>query len=112
MKLRGKVEKEAVNWCRALKGVLSEFDDSLAMQSENHSINCRIAVKVSSPYMGLDNHAPDQWKLQDTEGNVLGVHDLVSLGDLGKSRELERRIDLFSHAGCGIYLNDLGHVML
>lgn len=82
------------------------------MKSEKYSINCRIAVKISSPYMGLDTDAPNEWKLQDGQGNVLGIDDLISLGEQGKSHELERRIDLFSHPGCAIYLSDLGHVTL
>lgn len=45
--------------------------------------------------MGLDNDASDHWKFQDTKGNVLGIHDLISFGEQGN--ELEIRIDLFSH---------------
>lgn len=99
-----------MSWCSALRGVRSEFDASLVMKSEKHSINCRNAVKISSLYMGLDTNAPNEWKFQDAQGNVLGIDDLVSLGEQGKSHELERRIDLFSHPGCAIYLSDLAYV--
>lgn len=101
-----------MGWCRALRGVRSEFDDSLVMKSEKHSINCRIAVKISSLCTGLDTDAPDEWTFQDGQGNVLGIDGLISLGEQGKSHELERRIDLFSHPGCAICLSDLGHVTL
>lgn len=60
--------------------------------------------------MGLDNDASDHWKFQDTKGNVLGIHNLISFGEQGN--ELEIRIDLFSHPGCAIYLSDLGHATL
>lgn len=52
--------------------------------------------------MGLDNDASDHWKFQGTKGNVLDIHNLISLGEQGN--ELEIRIDLFSHPGCAIYL--------
>lgn len=71
MKRGGRLKQEAVNGCKELRGVRSEFVDSLTMKSENHSIKCRTAVKISSPEMRLDNDVSSQWKFQDTEGNAL-----------------------------------------
>lgn len=60
MKWEKSLETEGENLCRELRRVRSEFDDSRAMKPENPSINCRIAVKISSPRMDLDNDACDR----------------------------------------------------
>lgn len=39
------MQKEAENLCGELRRV-KQFDDNLAMKSEHHSINCRIAIKI------------------------------------------------------------------
>lgn len=37
---------------------------------------------------------------------------MISLREQEQIHELENRLDLFSHPGCAIYLNDLEHVTL
>lgn len=81
MKWEESLETEGENLCREVRGVRSEFDDSRAMKPENPSINCRIAVKISSPRMDLDNDASDQGMFQDTKENIFGTHSLISLGE-------------------------------
>ena len=68
MKWRERLTKEAVNGWTELRGVESEFDESLTMKSENCSINCQTAINISSSEMGLDNDVSNEW---DTKGDVL-----------------------------------------
>lgn len=51
--MEGKVEERSRGFCRELTGVRSECGDSLAGNSEKHSINCRVAVHISNLQMVL-----------------------------------------------------------